>query len=279
MPESFSPTSVAEFEKKISAIKDGLPKRLQDCASFVLRKGDAMAFLTVAQASQESGIAPSAFIRFAQALGMQGYSDLQQLFRRQASQQRLPYRYRINTLRQRGETETDLLFADFCGSSIASIERLMSKMDPQSIIKATEVICSMPEMHVIGQKRAFSVASYLAYVLGQFDHRIILHSDVGSIKIPGRFRPGEVLLIISFEPYTSEVVQVAEKAKSDGAKIVAITDTPLSPLSGLADVSLEVVEEDVGGFRTYSATFCLAAALSVSVGTRLNPASVTKENI
>ncbi|SFN47517.1 transcriptional regulator, RpiR family [Cohaesibacter marisflavi] len=279
MTDSSSPTSVAEFEKKIAAIKGGLPKRLQDCASFVLRKGDAMAFLTVAQASQESGIAPSAFIRFAQALGMQGYSDLQQLFRRQATQQRPPYRYRINTLRQRGETETDLLFVDFCDSSIASIERLMSKMAPQSIEIATEIICSMPEMHVIGQKRAFPVASYLAYVLGQFDHRVILHSDVGGIKIPGRFRPNEVLLLISFEPYTPEVVQVAEKAKGDGAKIVAITDTPLSPLSGLADVSLEVVEEDVGGFRTYSATFCLAAALSVSVGTRLNPASVVKENI
>nr|WP_319390351.1 MurR/RpiR family transcriptional regulator [uncultured Cohaesibacter sp.] len=279
MNEASVPTSVTEFEKKISLIKDSLPKRLQDCASFVLRKGDAMAFLTVAQASQESGIAPSAFIRFAQALGLQGYSDMQQLFRRQATQQRPPYRYRINTLRQRGETEADLLFVDFCDSSIASIERLMTKMDPQLIENATEIICSKPYLHVVGQRRAFSVACYLAYVLGQFDHRVILHADVGSIKIPNTFNPGEVVLLISFEPYTSEVVLVAEKAKSDGAQVVAITDTPLSPLSGLADVSLEVVEEDVGGFRTYSATFCLAAALAVSIGTRLNSTSLMKENV
>nr|WP_321456548.1 MurR/RpiR family transcriptional regulator [uncultured Cohaesibacter sp.] len=279
MNESTIPTSVAEFEKKISVIKDGLPKRLQDCASFVLRKGDAMAFLTVAQAAQESGIAPSAFIRFAQAMGLQGYSDLQQLFRRQATQQRPPYRYRINTLRQQGETETDLLFVDFCDSSIASIERLMNKMNPQLIEDASKIICSKPYLHIIGQKRAFAVASYLAYVLGQFDHRVLLHSDVGSIKIPANFHPGEIVLLISFEPYTPEVVLVAEKAKSAGARVLAITDTPLSPLSGLADVSLEVVEEDVGGFRSYSATFCLAAALAVSVGTRLNPSSVVKENI
>ena len=279
MTESSAPTTVAEFERKIAELKDGLPKRLQDCASFILRKGDAMAFLTVAQASHESGIAPSAFIRFAQALGMQGYSDLQQLFRRQATQQRPPYRYRINTLRQRGETETDLLFVDFCDSSIASIERLMSKMSPELIEKATEIICSMPYIHLVGQKRAFAVVSYLAYVLGQFDHRVILHSDVGAIKVTNSFKSDEVVLLVSFEPYSPEVVLVAEQAKRDGARIIAITDTPLSPLSGLADVSLEVVEEDVGGFRTYSATFCLAAALAVSIGTRLNSTSLMKENV
>ena len=154
MNESSAPTSVAEFEKKISAIKDGLPKTLARLCQFYSAQRRCNGLSDRCSGLSGIRIAPSAFIRFAQALGMQGYSDLQQLFRHQATQQRPPYRYRINTLRQRGETETDLLFVDFCDSSIASIERLMSKMDPQSIEDATEIICSMPEMHVVGQKRA-----------------------------------------------------------------------------------------------------------------------------
>nr|WP_319390008.1 MurR/RpiR family transcriptional regulator [uncultured Cohaesibacter sp.] len=270
MGEIEAPVTVADLESRVAEMKASLPKRLQECASFILRKGAAMAFLTVAQASLESGIAASAFIRFAQALGMQGYSDLQQLYRRNTVQRRPSYRYRINTLRQRGETEPELLLVDFCDTSIMSIERLLNSIKPELIEKAAEIICSAPELHIVGSKRAFSIASYLTYVLGQFDHRVILHTNVGAIETIKSFRPEEVALFISFEPYTPEVVELAEQARRDNARVLAITDTPLSPLTGLADVCLGVVEEEVGDFRTFSATYCLAATLAVLVGTRMN---------
>ncbi|WP_162916991.1 MurR/RpiR family transcriptional regulator [Cohaesibacter haloalkalitolerans] len=270
MGEIEAPVTVADLESRVVEMKDSLPKRLQECASFFLRKGDAMAFLTVAQASLESGIAASTFIRFAQALGMQGYSDLQQLYRRNAFHRRPSYRYRINTLRQRGETEPEQLLMDFCDTSISSIERLVNSIRPELIEEAAEIISSAPELHIMGFKRAFSIASYLAYVLGQFDHRVILHTNVGAIKTIKSFRPGEVVLFISFEPYTPEIVELAEQARRDGAKILAISDTPLSPLTGFSDVCLGVVEEEVGAFRTFSATYCLAATLAVLVGTRMN---------
>jgi DNA-binding MurR/RpiR family transcriptional regulator len=59
-----------------------------------------------------------------------------------------------------------------------------------------------------------------------------------------------------------------EAVRTRGAKIVAITDSALSPLAALADRRLEVVESDFGAFRSLSATFCLAMTLAVAVAER-----------
>jgi DNA-binding MurR/RpiR family transcriptional regulator len=51
--------------------------------------------------------------------------------------------------------------------------------------------------------------------------------------------------------------------------VVAITDGPLSPPVRFASVSFEVVEAEVRAFRSLSASMCLALALAVSFGHRL----------
>jgi DNA-binding MurR/RpiR family transcriptional regulator len=50
--------------------------------------------------------------------------------------------------------------------------------------------------------------------------------------------------------------------------IVAITDSPFSPLAQRATIWFEVVEADVEGFRSLSASFALAATLTVAVAER-----------
>ena len=61
---------------------------------------------------------------------------------------------------------------------------------------------------------------------------------------------------------------LTETARARGARIVAITDSALSPLAALAERRLEVVENDFGAFRSLSATFCRAMTLAVAVAER-----------
>ena len=80
---------------------------------------------------------------------------------------------------------------------------------------------------------------------------------------------------MSFHPYSPESLQVVEHARDRGAAIVAITDGPLSPLVGPADVSFEVEEAQVETFRALSASMCLALALVVGLGHRLGATNGT----
>ena len=75
----------------------------------------------------------------------------------------------------------------------------------------------------------------------------------------------DALIAISFAPYSPFTVEQTRKARERGTPIVVVTDSPLSPLSGLADVRFEIAESDFGSFRSLAATFCLAITLAVAV--------------
>src|SRR6201999_1692657 len=80
--------------------------------------------------------------------------------------------------------------------------------------------------------------------------------------------PDDAALAVSFAPYSPITLSLVETARAEKARIVAITDSPLSPLAALADRRLEVVESDFAAFRSLSATFCLAMTLAVAVAER-----------
>jgi DNA-binding MurR/RpiR family transcriptional regulator len=75
----------------------------------------------------------------------------------------------------------------------------------------------------------------------------------------------DALLVVSFAPYAQATQQLAEAAHRAEIPIVAITDSPLSPLVLISSCWLEVAEADLGGFRSLAATLALAMTLAVAV--------------
>ena len=77
---------------------------------------------------------------------------------------------------------------------------------------------------------------------------------------------GDVLVAASFRSYTAEVVDAATLARKQGAKVIAITDHPVSPLARTADVTLEIGDDPTVQFRSLVAPLCVAQALVMAVG-------------
>jgi DNA-binding MurR/RpiR family transcriptional regulator len=82
-------------------------------------------------------------------------------------------------------------------------------------------------------------------------------------------RPNDVMFLVSFRFYATEVVNVAEEAATQGVPIIAITDSTLSPFSKLAKVLLAVPEHEYTFSRSLAAPMCLAQALCVALAARL----------
>ena len=97
--------SITDFDSLKSEITKqypGLSRQLQDIARFTLDSPQELALDTVATAAAKAGVQPSAMVRFAQALGFGGYSEMQQIFRDQLVQRSSSYRDRIERLRHQG---------------------------------------------------------------------------------------------------------------------------------------------------------------------------------
>ena len=75
------PRNFAELKERLSGGQVRLPKRLRQVAGFVMARPDDVALGTTARIAEEAGVQPSALVRFGQALGFAGFTDMQALFR------------------------------------------------------------------------------------------------------------------------------------------------------------------------------------------------------
>jgi DNA-binding MurR/RpiR family transcriptional regulator len=127
-------------------------------------------------------------------------------------------------------------------------------------------------VHVLAQRRAFPIASYLAYALGQLELKVDLLHGIGGMlgeALRAIDERRDVLVVASFHAYSPEVVDAAVAAHARGVPVVAITDSALSPLKAPARVCFELGTASEPPFRSLVGPMCLAQALVVSAGHRL----------
>ena len=81
--------------------------------------------------------------------------------------------------------------------------------------------------------------------------------------------PGDVLVAVSFEPYAQETLELAQEAVARGARLLAITDSQLSPLATLASTTLIAQDGATFGFRSLTSTLSLAQSLFLGLAYRM----------
>jgi DNA-binding MurR/RpiR family transcriptional regulator len=269
---SDEPTVPRDFEglkTHLVAAHAALPKRLKQAADFALHHPDDVAFGTVAEIAAKAGVQPSTLVRLAQAIGYGGFSDLQQVFRARLKAGWPDYHTRLEALKAVGpEPHPGLHLHGFTQAAIASLERLGATLDPGRLDAAVDLLAAADTIHLLGARRVFPVAAYLAYAFAKMGVRSQLVDNVGGLggEQIAAARPGDVVLAVSYAPYTQSSIDLAAAAAAAGVPVLAITDSAFSPLVATARVWLEVAEADYGAFRSLAASFALAMALAVSVG-------------
>ncbi|MBK8084619.1 MAG: MurR/RpiR family transcriptional regulator [Devosia sp.] len=267
-----APRDFAALRALIAARAPNLPRRLTQVASYALEYPDEIAFGTAASVAQESGVQPSTLVRFSQALGYEGFSDLQDVFRSRLRDKVPSYEERLRQLREHGigASKTGLLLEGFAETAERSVRDLRVKIDHAVLDQAVDILASADTVYLVGLRRSFPITSYMAYAMGKLGVRNVLVDGIAGLGAEqiGFISPRDAVLAISFTPYASETVSLAQAAKSRKAKMVSITDSVFSPIAPIADAWLEIVEADFEGFRSMAATMALAMTLTVAVAER-----------
>lgn len=274
--------SIADFESLKSEITKQYPalsRQLQDIARFTLDSSQEIALDTVATAAAKAGVQPSAMVRFAQALGFGGYSEMQQIFRDQLVQRSSSYRDRIERLRQEHAKDSpSAVLREFVNESIASLNRLGEHITAKKLEEAIKVISDGERIHVLAQRRAFPVACYLTYALSQLELPVSLMDGVGGMVRDQALgiRSNDVLIAVSFRNYSPDVIALAAECKKRGVPVVVITDSTVSPLQRYATVAFDLGDHGDQPFRSLVEPMCLAQSLVVSIGYHLAEKSAKK---
>jgi DNA-binding MurR/RpiR family transcriptional regulator len=118
----------------------------------------------------------------------------------------------------------------------------------------------------VGFRRSFPIAGYLACAFLKLGCANVPHDGGGLLTRHSLARSGNAPIAIGFAPHTVGTIALAQGAFDLGLTVIAVTDSVLFPLAQYSTIQLQVSELDVGAFRSFSATFSLAATLAIATG-------------
>jgi len=265
------------YEELITLIHDrydDMSKSYQKIALYLTQNPNDVAVLSVNAIGAKCGIHASSFVRYAQSLGYKGFKELQAVFQRRLTTAAPGFDARVKALEVElgGAREGEIGFlADLVARDVASLQELLASVDPGHLARAAELLESADTVYLIGQLRSAPVVDLLRYVLTMLGKRTVLLDASGGLAthMAKVARPTDVLFVVSFRFYATEVVNVAEETAKRGVPILAITDSTLSPYAKLSQVLFAVPEHEYTFSRSLAAPMCLAQALCVALAARV----------
>ena len=254
---------------------DALPRQLKRVAKYVDEHRASVMVDRTSEIATRCGVQPSAVVRFAQRFGYSGFSGMQTVFREAYQAQASPlstYQQRIRSvIAKKGALTGGQVAREFIAGSRSGLDELARDLDEAAIDTAVTLLEKADNLYVVGVRRSFPVAAYIAYALGHTGKRVHLITNVGGMHREqiASARRNDVVIAISFTPYGRETQACVRDARRRHAKTVVITDSRLTPLARDANALLAVKEGSAFAFRSLTSTLCLCQALFVALAYRL----------
>jgi DNA-binding MurR/RpiR family transcriptional regulator len=271
-----APSTYDDLREAISRRHDELSDRLRRIAVFAVEQPNEIALNTVSALASVIGVQPSSIVRFANAFGYEGFSDMQRVFRSRLVAEVSPgYRARFAAAhsgkRRTQETDASSVLMREVADDTAALEELGRSIEPRLIQRAADLLANAQTIYLVAQGRSFPVAHYLTYALGRLELRAHLNDGVGGLtRIVGAMATSDdAMIAVSFRDYSPDVVAVVDAAAMRGVPVIAITDGPLSPIASPAKVSFEIRNEPNRAFRSLVAPIALAQTLVIALGHQL----------
>jgi DNA-binding MurR/RpiR family transcriptional regulator len=270
------PGSYEELRAVLSSGTARLPKKLRQVAIHLWQHPTAVALGTVTSVAREAGVQPSTLVRFAQAFGYSGFSDLQEVFKAHLADGGRGDRDRPQAHWEDAPSgEAARLIDGFIRSSATSLAGVRDRLDLTQFEVMSQTLAAADLIYIIGSKRAFSLTSYVSLALANLGVRNLALDNVGStaFELLRCASVADAVLAVSFTPYNSITPELAASAAQRGVPVVSLTDSAFSPLVPVSKAYIEVIEESFSGFKSLSATLAVAMALVLRVEQRRSEAA------
>ena len=243
-----------------------LSKGHRRIAEYIVEHYDKAVFMTASRLGEKVGVSESTVVRFASALGYEGYPQLQRALQELV-------RHRLTAV-QRFEMASDIdqseVLRTVLRADMQNIRATLEDIDTVAFDDVIDRVLEARNIYVMGVRSAAPLAQFLGYYLNFiFDNvRIVGESAVDVFEQISRVNEQDMLIGISFPRYSTRTLEAMAFAKARGAQVVAITDGPMSPLLSQSTLSLTARTDMASFVDSLAAPLSLVNALVVAVGLR-----------
>lgn len=222
-----------------------LSKGQKQLAAYITENYDRAAFITASKMGRIVGVSESTVVRFAYALGYDGYPELQkslqELIRNKLTS--------VQRIQLTGDLQPNDVLRSVLKSDVSNIRATIDSIDNASFNAAINALLEAKKVYIVGLMSAAPLAQFLAYYLGfVMDNVVMVSGAMGNIyEDLFRISSEDVCIGISFPRYSNRTIDALDFARGKEATIIAITDSVSSPIAEKAEHAL-IARSDMAGF-------------------------------
>lgn len=242
-----------------------LPRALQVASTYMLEHPGDIATLSMRKVASNAGVSLPNFSRLAKALGYDTYGQLREVYRKQVQQNDInEYHLRAENLqRTGGGAGARELWGEFRTATLGNLTTIFDSIDPDYFAGIAKLLNDSRKVYLVGMQASANFSAYAHYIGGMASGKFrLVRGDGGVFADPiAEIGPDDAMIVISHQPCARASVELAMIARERGARVVAITDSPASPVALEADQILLAPNQSPLFFESYVSSTVLIEAL------------------
>jgi DNA-binding MurR/RpiR family transcriptional regulator len=264
VPSSYLPGGSVVAER-IAAIYPELSQALRAFADFALSDPMKIVQLSINDTVHASGVSVATANRFARKLGFEGYAQ----FRSEVVSGFQAMLAPVERLRRKiseGSSVHDIMVASL-EEDIANIREAIQSLDTSRFDQAVDMLIKADRILLLGFDNAASLCNIFAHRL-EMTGKQVIEAGAGKLAISrhlAQCEDGDLVVSLAFPRYIRDTVDVTRAVKKLNIPILAITDTPTSPIASLGDLTIYVRAHRTIGATSDAAILSVLEAIAAGV--------------
>lgn len=234
------PTLKTKVIKDLKDMLPHLPRGLRTVAKYVVDHPSDFGLDSIRETARKAGVSTYTLVRLAEKLGFTGYDDLREPFRHAlvSASANIAQPEWIGRLRENGaQTQVQ---ADASLNTLAIVQRSLERQVPEQMQRVATMLLQARNVYLTAVRASYSMAYYLHYVgrMALPSMQLIprhMGSAIDELHLAG---PEDVMIAITFTPYSREVIEACRFARRKGIRLILISDSEIVSPDFSADETL-----------------------------------------
>ena len=227
-------------------------------ADVMLRDPDTVAFGTVAEIAAAAKTGGATVMRLAAKIGFDGYRELQDAARDEVSRKLRPAAARVRLVDGNDDPIERALALE-----VANVQASLSNLNTRTLRASADLLTRARRVGIVASDAAAGVARDFASQLSMLRADVV-HAEGATAAVVRSLAwlgPKDVLVAIDIARYEPAVIEAVGQAHVVKAPVLAISDSPLSPIASRATQSLVVATDGPGPFDSLVGVLCVTNVL------------------
>lgn len=230
-------------------------------AQFVIDNPNLVTTHIASEVGKLIGVSESTVIRFCYAMDLSGYTELQEKVKSDLMGEKkepVTYDKKVITLKHRN------LVSEVMNRDVTCILNTIQQIDSRDFEKATQWMHEAEDIYVVGFRHSAPAAGFLTATLKNLRKHVkqIQHDVEHIVQQISNMDENSLLVVIALDSILEDALTIARLAKNKKVKVMAITNSSISPVRDYASVMFAIGSQKQASNETITSFSSLMHALT-----------------